>query len=243
MRLKLLLIALLALVPLPALADVTAHYSAGTNAVTIAADDGGNFRAEFGPTVTLIRREGVDYVVMQDSGGQARVTRADDLLAIVRAQMANPETKPPAELAMEFALTSTGDETVAGHAGTLWRFGLAGKPSVTGTPAPPPPGSQLDFVISTDPALAPIGGVFRHVFDAVSPVMLAQLGEGNFLPLAGELLAKGTPIRVGPLLTLDSVDTAEIAAARFELPGPVLPAAEFMTFTGPPAPAAMPPLP
>jgi hypothetical protein len=44
-------------------------------------------------------------------------------------------------------------------------------------------------------------------------------------------------------MALARVDTADIAATRFELPGPVLPAAELMAMMAPPAPAPMPPLP
>ena len=105
---------------------------------------------------------------------------------------------------------------------------------------------SLDVVISADPALAPIGAAFRHMVEVAGPAFATFFGDtGNFTPLLTELFAKGTPIRVGPLLKLQSLSTDRIGAERFELPGAVLEPLEFLQAVSPSegGGAGLPPLP
>lgn len=57
------------------------------------------------------------------------------------------------------------------------------------------------------------------------------------------MFAKGTPLRVGPLLKLESVDTAAIADTRFTLPGTVLEPMEFFAAISPDEGGSLPKLP
>lgn len=244
MRFKTLFAALLMLVPVPALADVTAQYSAKDKTVTIEAEDGGNVRATIADKLTLIRRDGVDYVVVKDAAGAFRVARVEELLTMVRAQMqgASPPRSATASKT-DFILAAGGSETVAGYAGTVWKIGPAA-PEGGDSGKTAPPANLLDVVMSPDPALAPVGAFFRHLIEMVAPMIPQMAGETNFIERAGELFAHGTPIRIGPLLTLTAVETGEIADDHFVLPGPVLSAGEFLEAVDPSKAAqALPPAP
>lgn len=89
------LAALLVLLPAPALADVTAHYIVQDKPVTIEIEDGGNARMTLADKVTLIRRDGIDYLVTKDATGATRVVRGQDLLAVFQAQMKSRSHPPP----------------------------------------------------------------------------------------------------------------------------------------------------
>lgn len=236
MRLNLLLAGLLMLLPMPALADVTASYIAGPkDKLVIEADDGGNFRVGLGEKFWVIRRGGVDYVLAPNAVGDLKVARFDDVLALVAGQLKGKEDGASATI---FEMHAGATESVAGHGGTVWLFGP--RAEAPGKEAPKP----LDIVMSGDPALAPVGAVFRHIVAVANPLIGNMFGGGGNFPTAtAELFAKGTPIRIGPALTLESVSTAEIAAARFELPGPVLEPVEFLQAIMPSEGGGLPPLP
>src|SRR4051812_6716173 len=125
MRFKPLLAALLMLLPVPALADVTAHYAVQDKSLTIEVESGGDVRLTIEDKFTLIRRDGIDYAVVKDATGAFRVARVEDLLAMVRAQMqgAHPPKGAPAKTS--FILPESGSETVGGYPGTVWKFGPA----------------------------------------------------------------------------------------------------------------------
>ncbi len=240
MRLKLLLAGLLILLPVPALADVTAQYSAGPkDRLVIEADDGGNARASIGEKVAVIRRDGVDYVLVADATGDFRVARLGDVLALVAGQLKGKQGGDGAGLpALTFEMRAGAEENVAGYGGTIWIFGP--KPEAPGKEA----GQQLEVVMSGDPALAPIGLFFRQLVEAGNPLIDSMFGGGNFPTASAELFAKGTPLRIGPMLKLESVSTAEIAASRFDLPGPVLEPIEFLeAITPSQSGGGLPPLP
>lgn len=238
MRLKLMFAALLMLLPVPALADVTARYALGEkgeDTLVIESDDGGNLRAGVGEKFLLIRRDGVDYIIVGDAAGTMKVARFDAVLEVVSGQMKTMVGGTDATR-MKFVLTEGGPETVAGRAGTIWNFG----PEEEGGK----PGKMLDVVISGDPQLAPIGLLFRRMVESIGPVMGGLLGPGNFAALGTELFSKGAPLRVGPVLKLLSVDTADVAASRFDLPGPVIEPMEWLAAMTPEGSgASMPPLP
>lgn len=238
MRLKLLLASLLLLLPLPALADATARYSAGPDKIlTIEVADGGNFRAEVADKVVLIRREGTDFLVVYDQSRQPRVTRLGPLAELIAAQAGSSHESLEAKR-MDFELIRAREETVGGSAGTIWKFGPVDDPEGDKERDP-----KIDFVMSTDPTLAPIGGFFRSVFELVAPTFAALFGTGNFVQRGGELFEKGTPIRMGTL-KLESLATGAIAASRFDLPGPEIEAMDFFGSLDPSSAATVPlPLP
>jgi hypothetical protein len=236
MRLKPLFAALLALLPMPALADVTAHYTAGKDAFRIEVDEGGNSRAGIDGKFLIIRRDNVDYLVVY-MGGQAKAVELDDLIATAKAQIpAMPEM--PGEGGMKFELAAVGN---AGPVGadpsiTLWSFGPAAGAGGDAMPS----GRKLLIAISPDPKLKPVGDVFRRTFDSLIGVFGSMFPDSTgFGPKLREVLGKGTPTSLtpegakapevtGPMLTLKSVDHAEIDPKRFELPVPVMTAAEFL---------------
>lgn len=237
MRFKTLAAALLMLLPAPALADVTAHYAIKDRPMTIEVEDGGNARMTVADKITLIRRDGIDYVAMKDATGAMRVVRAQDLLATLQAQM--KDTPPPVGAPHDLTPVQGAAETVAGYPGTAWKLMPA-----AGSAAPPMPISSVDFVISADPKLAPVAAYFRHLVDTVVPIFLPMIGGSNVVACADALLGHGAPIRIGPLLTLTGVDTAGIADDRFTLPGPVMSATEFLEAVDPSKAAqALPPAP
>lgn len=248
MRVKVLLTALLMLLPVPALADVTARYSAGEKQVlVIEVDDGGNHRAEIADSVILIRRDGVDYIAAKNAKGDYVVTRLDTLVAMIASQLKGiADVASKNDDKTKFQLIPGGkDETIAGRTGALWRFGPV-KPGATDADRDR---EMLDFVMSADPLLAPIGQVFLQSLTTLLPMADLILGEADLSARATELFGKGTPIRVGEAkkgdkgLKLASVDTADIAASRFELPGAEVEAMAFFEAVGPESGArAMPKL-
>lgn len=210
---RVLLSAALALVPSPALADVTAQYAMGKDVLTIAADDGGDWRVDVPGEFTMIHRGAIDYVVIVQ-GGETMVFKLEDLVRLIKPRL--PRTSGGSEdfARARFALTRTGDAEVAGYKGMRWKLGLE---------VPRPKGHDVDVVTSADPALAPIGAVFlavqRHIAELVGDQFTA---ESNLLALVARLAESGTPLRLAPLIELRSVDSTAIAPKQFELPGPVI---------------------
>ncbi|MES2441973.1 MAG: hypothetical protein V4574_04020 [Pseudomonadota bacterium] len=203
------------LLPAPALADTTARYAAGQAIFTVEVDDGGNARAGIDGRFALIRRDGVIYVVLYPRDGAPQVARADAVLTLM-----GEVSKPPETWRTEF--TAEGDATVAGYRGSVWRFGPAGDP-------------PLEFLMSADPALAPVGAVFRGAADVLAAFIAAHVTEGDPVGDVRSLFSHGTPIRLretrpggGDILTLQSVGTGEIDSHRFDLPGPVAGADAFV---------------
>jgi len=226
MRRLLPLIALL--LPTPALADVTASYTAGSAVLTVEVDDGGNARAGIDGKFMLIRRDGIDYAVAYAPDGKPLVTRADDALAHFAKH------SPPQGKSWKTELSAEGDATVAGHPGSVWRFGPAGE-------------SPLEFVMSPDPALAPVGQVFARLADAFGKFVDSVAGPtADASTGVHSLFSHGTPIRIRDvkvepspgkvMIELKSVSTAEIDAHRFDLPGPVMTADAFFAAVMPAPP-------
>lgn len=236
MSLRLLFAGLLMMLPFPAFADVTATYSAGKDSLVVEADEGGNFRAGVADKFAILRLDGVDYVLVPDAAGDLKVARFADVLALVAGQLKGQggDEMP----AMVFEMKPGAEESVAGYAGMMWLFGPQ-----------PAPGKEarkpLEIVLSGDPVLAPIGLVFRHLVELGNPLIGTMFGggAGNFATASAELLGKGAPLRVGPVLKLESVATTEIAASRFTLPGPVLEPVEFLQAVSPSEGGGLTPLP
>ena len=232
---KLLLAGLVLLLPLPAFADVTAHYAVtGSNeTIVIAVDDGGNLRADIADKLSIIRHDGVDYVMIADAGGEMKIARLADVLAMLAAQLPHDDKLPM----LHFTLSEEGGEAVAGYPGMLLKFGPE-------SPAGEEAGKRLiDVVLSNDPRLVPVGDFFRRLFGMANPVIEAALGEGNFDEVGTQLLARGTPLRIGKAFALASIDTGDIPASQFELPGPVLEPMAFLQAVMPSEGGGLAPLP
>lgn len=235
MRLELILAALLAVLPAPApaLADVTARYSAGKATILVEVDDGGNSRIGMDGKFAIIRRDSVDYVVAY-VGEAAKVAELDALLAVLKSQLPS-KTLPRAD-EMRFTLTAMGEASIAGRSGTRWGFG-----PVAATQPATPIDRKLLVVVSRDADLAPVGAVFLRLSDSLLGVLGTFVPESTGFALgARELLGKGTPLSLGLAgapsaaeLVFQSADTADIDHKRFELPAPVLTAGEFMMSVSP----------
>lgn len=231
-----LLAAILALLPLPALADVTAHYSAGKDVLLVEVDDGGNTRIGIDGKFGIIRRDGVDYAVLSRPEGDTKVVALAELLTIMSSAVTNTP-KPEAMTVDKFVLVAKGDALVGARKGTLWNFGPEKE-------ADGRPGDMLEIVISDDPALAPVAAVFRLTLDSLLPVLGAMIPDSSgFAAQAATLIAKGAPLRVDKMIELQSVETGEIDPKRFELPAPVISAVEFLSSMEPGPAIEVKPLP
>jgi len=225
MRLKLLLAAMLMLVPLPALADVTAHYSTGPDKVTVEAADNGDWRITIGGPLEMVilHRDGVDYIVMPDKDGTERVARADQALPIMTASAPMPDTSK-----MVFTATPGAADMFAGYSGTRWTYGPEGK-------------QPIELLLSADPRLAPVGVALRGLAELVIDATGELLGPDALR----RMLAGGTLIRLSapdrdqlkPVVTLDTVSMDRIDPARFALPGPVMSGADFVAMAAPRGPS------
>lgn len=225
MRRLLPLIALL--LPAPALADVTATYTAGKGIFAVEVDDGGDARAGVDGKFVLIRRDGVDYIVIYTPDGAPHVTRAGTALEHFIAKASTPDK-------WRTELSNEGDATVAGYPGSVWRFGPEGD-------------RPLELVMSADPALAPVGQVFTRIAEAFAQFIDTRVGPtGNAGTGVHSLFSHGTPIRISEtavepapgrvMIELRSVSHAEIDAHRFDLPGPVMDTEAFFAAVQPPSP-------
>ncbi|WP_213982576.1 hypothetical protein [Sphingomonas sp. dw_22] len=229
---------LLCSAPLPALADVTAHYTlGGKEALTVEVDDGGNARLGVDGKFSLITRDGVDYVAIMMKG-QVLVVRYADLIALAKVKIKFDSGAQSADEAKAFVLASGAAAEIAGHKGTTWTFGLKDAS---------PAAHMLEVVMSDDPELAPVGSLVRRMLEPAVPILQGMFPEASgFSTRVLELLAKGTPLRAAPFLELGSVDRNEIDPHRFDLPGPVMSAEEFDKAADTPAASggsALPPLP
>jgi hypothetical protein len=227
------IVAMLALgLAAPATADVTARYaSAGRQGPTavIAVDDEGQVRAEAGPgsgggddRVVLITRAGVGYLIAADAGGRF-VGRQDDILAVIGELM---KTSIPAEgrtailslAEARFEIREGGTETVAGREGRIYTVAPVAGPEA---------GPSVEIVVSSDPDLAPVGREMTRLLEAANGVVVPVIGSTpNMVARIREVLARGTAIRVGDVLRLESVSANAIPDSAFELPGRVLSRAE-----------------
>lgn len=222
MRLKMLLAGLLLLLPMPALADVTARYNAGPSNVTVEAADNGDWRITIGGPMEMVmlHHDGVDYIVMRDKDEVERVARADQAFPIMTAG-----TKMPGASDMVFKATPGAADALAGYSGTRWTYGPEGEP-------------PIELLISPDPRLAPVGAALRGFAELIIDATGDLLGPDTLR----QMLAGGTLLRLSamdrdqqlkPVVTLDTVSMDAIAPARFALPGPVMPGADFVALVAP----------
>lgn len=180
--------------------------------------------------------EEIDEAVVADAEAAAGDATVEDGAAVEDEQLTEtvdvpmPLTPPPS---MNLVLTRQGDETVLGYAGEIW--GVEPEPPA-GTPALALEGAKNQrklVVMSKDPRLAPLQPPFQLVGEMIGSFMGPMVKDSNMIEKFNELLGKGVPVRVDTVLTLKSVETGPIDPARFELPGPVLQAMDFLQQVGP----------
>lgn len=234
LRTKLLLATILALAPLPALADVTARYSAGGKELVVEVDDGGNSRIDVAGKFAIIHRDGVDYVAVTDKTG-TKVFELEAMVTLVKGFI--PKTEDKDAKGMKFDLAPGAAVAIAGQPGTAWKLLLVEGPGEDKK-------KHLEMVVSADARLAPVGDVFRRAIDTMNSFLGAFFPEDTgFSARLIELFGKGTPLRIlpieegatkpeKPLIEFKSLDTADIDAKHFELPAPVTSADEILGAMG-----------
>lgn len=234
-RLKLFLAALFALLPVPAFADITAHYQfGGTTELTVEVASGGNSRIDVAGKFAIIRRDSTDYVVVQDKDGP-KVFELKEAIDLAKGVI--PKTASEKDKELQFGITAGQAVTVAGSPGAGWMLEMIKGPESDRK-------KRIEFVLSADPALAPVGDVFRRSIETILDVMGSLFPEeSGFGARVTDLFAKGTPLRItpveagaakpeGPIIEFKSLDPAPIDAKRFELPAPVTSVNELMGMLG-----------
>jgi hypothetical protein len=233
----------------PARADVTARYAMGPEpnsmpAMVVEVNDRGDSRVVMGNAMAVLTLDGVTYLLMADLRGTF-VARQDDAIAMVaeqaRALMSSQastrshETPPPRLSGPDAGTVQGGTETVGGRTGTIWWLR-------TGREASP---TDMDFVVCTDPDLAPVGRVLAQQL-AASRSAAGQMigpeitnGRGGLFDGIVAIFERGTVIRWSRLYRLESVDSHPISASEFVLPSAPLTRAQLEARLGwGPAPAA-----
>jgi hypothetical protein len=187
---------------------VTARYAigGGKQMLVVEIDDSGDSRVGIDGIFSVIRRGGIDYVVM-DKPGERMVARLDDAINALKTRHATvTDAKEPV-----FVIAGGAEVQVAGYIATSWKFGPQGD-------------EMLDVALSADPELVPVGELLRRLAESALVALEGRVipVSSQFAPRLRELLAKGTPVKIAPLIELQSLDHKEIDAHRFDLPGPVV---------------------
>lgn len=216
-----LLLLLLAILPHPALADITAEYYVWgpigpTMKVQVA--DNGDARVEMGGHLAAIRRNGVMYLVREDARGLF-VLRKDEFDRI-EAQLERERGPLFSDAEMEGArIVEAGEETVGGRRGTVLLIQEPGERADA---------REMAFVVSRDLDLRPVGEVVAQVFGRPgSPIPMPALDH------VADIFARGTLIRMWVLLRLERTSGERIPPTAFDLPGPIVSGEEARRRLGP----------
>jgi hypothetical protein len=115
---------------------------------------------------------------------------------------------PPAQ---PLKIASDGSRTVGGRAGTLYH--------VKGLDQTKPE-AVTDYVISTDPSLAPVGQALERFMNAALVPAAPLVGPAvrEIIAETRQIFAFGTPIDAGGRFLLDHVETVDVPANRLVLP-------------------------
>ncbi|QIG78381.1 hypothetical protein [Stakelama tenebrarum] len=223
-----------------AVSATIAHYDRGgqkDGLVVYLATKGDAAKLEQGKRA-LLQRGGVDFLILPDTHreGNKMVSESaavgrDDFLTVRHERMA-ARARAFAEMMMrydmkpsdldplpEITVLEQGEETVAGHAGTLYWIG-------------PSDGADIGFVeivLSRDAALAPVGRMFAKMIAPTDAVPQDEAGREDPMAAAvSRLSAEGTVLRYAraergrtvaeDLYRLTLVEKSWTDPARFNLP-------------------------
>lgn len=192
--------------------DMTARYAReGQPALVAMSAANGDSRVSAGETLFL-RKGGQEYIVLHDAAGSFSA-KIDDALAVFAEGKSGLFASNGPRPQPEYALSEGGSETVAGVKGTLWK----------GHPRDVPSLSSFEGVVSSDPALAPLGqALAMQTRFAVTRNSADLGGPGNFEKAMLDLFGKGAVLRFNNVLKLEKIDKAPIPAAMFAVPEPLL---------------------
>lgn len=185
--------------------DMTAYFARPDGvSFTVEAAASGDIRVTAGDQ-TLIRRQGVDYLIRRDTGG-SYATRVIDYLSAIDAGSSDDSTGPQPD----YVSVADGTATVAGYPGERWKVHPKGAPSL---PA-------LEAILSDDPALAGVGqGVAMHA--GLLMRRNARIRGGKPGKLEGAILnlyGRGAVLRFGDVFELERVEATPLSPDRFALP-------------------------
>lgn len=222
---------LLALSPVPALADVTAHYRLGKDVLTVEVDDSGDYRAELSGKVAMVRHSGSEYVLIT-LGDKVVATERDVFFPLLKSKLGEGEPAPGQRPSPRAVMTvlQDGAAQIAGRKGEWWRIGRNDADK------------GLRLAVSADPVLAPVGTVLHHVLslmlDSLAPILGSDIGlRDKVLGITG----RGTLIAIAGVPTqvmLESVSTGEIDPGRFAKPATLLDAGAIDAALSAPTPQA-----
>lgn len=206
---------------LPAIAPaaIRATYGgseAGRTLVIEVADNGEARIGEAGAPDYGILRDGHFHIVGL-AGDAVRVARIEDVAAaidqvvppIFRNLLDNAREGRPATVSLR--TQRRGSRIVAGRPGQV--IAVYGLNSDV-------PGVETEFVFSDDPALKPIGRALEGFMNAAMLPAAPVIGKAaaDTIDQTRALFAFGTPLVAGKGLVLQSIETVDLPAARFELP-------------------------
>ncbi len=161
---------------------------------------------------------GGHFHVVGEQGGQPMVARIEDIGAAID-QVVPPifhdllkgsgTAQPSAKIRIEAA----GEQQVGGRTGRVYHVrGLDGGDA----------DKAADYVISTDPALAPVGRALEQFMNAALVPAAVLMGPAipELIAETHQIFALGTPIDAGGRFRLDRVETVDVPASRLVLPAP-----------------------
>lgn len=159
---------------------------------------------------------GGHFYIVGGQQGAPMVARIEDVGAAVDRVVPpifHDLLKSPAAAALPAHLRAEpgAEQNVGGYAGRLYHVrGLDGAD----------PEKAADYVISSDPALAPVGRVLEQFMNAALVPAAVMMGPAipELIGETREIFALGTPIDVGGRFRLDHVDRVDIAPGRLALP-------------------------
>lgn len=224
MRISSIIAVLALLVATPAAADITARYAVSQGrmpAFIVQVNDRGDSRISSGNQMAVLTLGGVTYILMADLAGTFAVRQEDMMAAFADMVPVAARTAPASG---DYRIVETGRETVGGRSGVV----LALRSGEEEEPV-----SGFDFVVNADADLAPVGRALARQFSASADGLGAMLGNvPAFAANSAAIMSRGTVIRVGRLLHLESIDTGPVPETQFALPGPLLTRAQFAARMG-----------
>lgn len=196
--------------------DVTARYALGEGGagpkLLVKAAANGDARVDSGQQV-LVRKGDAEYIVL-GTGADAFAAKIDDFVAVMGEMLREAGLKPTAlPKQPEYEVVKEGEETIADRKGDVWKV----KPKAGAA------GPDLAAVLSTDGKLANVGrALMMQVRMGSAQAEQIQGGRGNLEKAVHEMLGKGTVLRFGNALKLESVEKNKFSDADFALPANVL---------------------
>ncbi len=191
--------------------DVTAHYTVagGRMTVTAKAAANGDIRLDAGQQ-TLLHKNGVDYIVIDENGERLAISFADFIAANEQLMKESGSKPQPRANDPEYEATEVGEEKVADQKGAIWRVQPKGNAA---------PGETLQLVVSGDPAFSGIGKAVLLQSSLRNAGMKQLTGqESSIEKQIAAVLGKGMLLRMGDVMTLQDVAKGPIPAADFALP-------------------------